>query len=84
MVDGTAPLLLSSKFLYEHEVVVDFKEGHAYFPHLDVQAKLQRAPSYHLLLSILGFPGNKQACDDVIVEEEDPEGVSPTERQPEC
>ena len=84
VVDGTAPLLLSSKFLYEHEVVVDFKEGHAYFPHLDVQAKLQQAPSYHLLLSILGFPGNKQACDDVIVEEEDPEGVSPTERQPEC
>ncbi len=84
VVDGSAPLLLSSKFLYEHEVVVDFKQGNAYFPSLDVQAKLKRAPSYHLLLSILGFPGNKQARDDVILDEEISESVSPTERQPEC
>lgn len=60
VVEGSAPLLLSSRFLYKHEVTIDFKLGVATFGRADgQQVKLERAASYHLLMSIVAFPGRQ-------------------------
>lgn len=58
VVEGSAPLLLSSRFLYQHAVTIDFKKGVANFGLEDDQSVvLERAASYHLLVSIVAFPG---------------------------
>ena len=74
VVDGATPLLLSSKFMYEQDIQIDFKKGHAWFKHWGEKVKLERAPSYHLLLSILGFPGNEKDLEKLKIPEE--EGLS--------
>ena len=57
VVEGSAPLLLSSRFLYKHGVSIDFKQGIARFAENTEQpVQLERAPSYHLQLSMLDFP----------------------------
>ena len=60
VVEGSAPLLLSSKFLYQHEVTIDFRKGEACFGKRgeDIVC-LERAPSYHLMMSVLAFPGRQ-------------------------
>ena len=59
VVDGSAPLLLSSRFLYQFEMVVDFKSGVAYLPEdgnlTAREIMLERAPSYHLMMPIMNF-----------------------------
>ena len=57
VVEGSAPLLLSSRFLYKHGVSIDFKQGVAHFDESGNQPiQLERASSYHLQLSMLDFP----------------------------
>lgn len=75
VVDGSAPLLLSSKFLYQFEMMVDFKTGCAYMPgDPEREIQLERAPSYHLLMPILDFCHGKQTTS----------GSSRTESQHAC
>ena len=60
VVEGSAPLLLSSRFLYQHDVTIDFRKGEACFGDRgDEVLSLERAPSYHLMMSVLAFPGRQ-------------------------
>lgn len=69
VVEGATPFLLSSRWLYEQEAVINFKTGHALFPKLsDKQIKLERAPTFHLLLPLTAFSGNKAATRDLFVD----------------
>ena len=66
VVDGAAPLLLSSKFMYQHEMVIDFKRGVVCLGERSEEVEtLERAPSYHLMMSILNFPGRRR--DDATI-----------------
>lgn len=71
VVAGSTPLLLSSKFLYDNNIIIDFKKGQAWFQQWDLKVQLERAPSYHLLLSMLGFPGNEMDLQKLKIPEED-------------
>ena len=71
VVEGSTPLLLSSKFLYDNNIIIDFKKGQAWFQQWDLKVQLERAPSYHLLLSMLGFPGNEMDLQKLKIPEED-------------
>ena len=76
VVDGATPHLLSSKVVCEQDFQIDFRKGHAWFKQWGEKVKLGRAPSYHLLLSILGFPGNEKDLEKLkILEEEGLSGV---------
>ena len=57
--------------MYEQDIQVDFKKGHAWFKQWGEKVKLERAPSYHLLLSILGFPGNEKDLEKLKIPEEE-------------
>ena len=62
VVEGQTPLLLSSKWLYEQEAVVDFKTGQALLPKIsDEVIQLEQAPTYHLLLPVTAFQGHQAA-----------------------
>lgn len=71
VVEGNTPLLLSSRFMYDQEITVDFKKGQAWFHQWQERVQLERASSYHLLLSILGFPGNVTEKNLMKIPEED-------------
>lgn len=55
IVEGQTPLLLSSKWLEEHEAIIDFKTGLAQFAFTGKQIQLERASTNHLLLSLTEF-----------------------------
>lgn len=58
VVEGATPFLLSSKFLYDMEAVVDFRTGKAVFHALSEDAiQLERTPNHHLLLPLTAFAG---------------------------
>ena len=58
VIDGSAPLLLSSKFMYQSNITVDFRQGKAWFQgDYKTCVDLERAPSFHLMISVLEFPG---------------------------
>lgn len=80
VIDGSAPFLLSSKFMYENNIVVDFRDGMVAMNDEDGNeirwVKLERAPSYHLMMSILDYPGRKQDNDDD--KEGGDDGLEPT------
>ena len=58
------PMLLSGKWLYEQEAVVDFKRGQALFPKITGEIlQLDRAQTHHLLLPVTAFLGNESARD---------------------
>ena len=60
VVEGSARLLLSSRFLYQPNVTIDFRKGEACFGDRgDEVVSLERAPSYHLIMSVLAFPGRQ-------------------------
>ena len=64
VLEGQTPLLLSSKWLYEQEAVIDFKTGHALLPKISSEAiQLERAPTYHLLLPVTAYQGHQVARD---------------------
>ena len=64
VVEGQTPLLLSSKWLYEQEAIIDFKTGHALLPKISSEViQLERAPTYHLLLPVTAYQGHQAARD---------------------
>ena len=82
VIEGSAPFLLSSKFTYENNIVVDFREGlvtmNVEGPEEDIQwKKLERAPSYHLMMSILDFPGRQKKEDKEDHEKMENNGLGP-------
>ena len=82
VIEGSAPFLLSSKFMYENNIVVDFREGlvtmNVEGPEEDIQwKKLERAPSYHLMMSILDFPERQKKEDKEDHEKMENNGLGP-------
>lgn len=72
VVEGSTPFLLSSRWLWEQEAVINFKTGKAIFPKIsDKQIQLERAPTFHLLLPLTAFEGNHGVTDDVFVDPKD-------------
>ena len=64
VVEGQTPLLLSSRWLHEHQAIVDFGTGQAVFPKLSEEViQLERAPTYHLMMPVTAFFGHDQAKD---------------------
>ena len=61
VVEGSTPLLLSGKWLYDVGAVINFRTGRAKFLELGgEEVQLERAPSYHLVetkASLLLWPG---------------------------
>ena len=69
VVEGSTPLLLSSRFLYDHDVTVNFKKGWAHFAEMtEHKVQLVRAPSFHLMMSILQFPGSREKTHEIVTE----------------
>ena len=69
IVEGQTPLLLSSRWLWEQEAVINFASGKATFKCLgDRQIQLERASTNHLMLPINMFktdePGSGQLLPD--------------------
>ncbi|CAE7745408.1 unnamed protein product, partial [Symbiodinium sp. CCMP2456] len=66
IVEGGTPMLLSSKWLYDQEAIVDFKRGQAIFPKISSEViQLERAPTFHLLLPITAFGGNESEVGEL-------------------
>ena len=93
VVEGSTPLLLSSRWLYETGAVINFKTGRAIFPALsNREVQLERAPSYHLLMPVHAFQGNTEVLHGLFAASDDQDpglarliaSTSPTEdsRQP--
>ena len=74
VVEGQTPLLLSSKWLYEQEAIIDFKKAQALLPKISSDViQLERAPTYHLLLPVTAYPGHEKArAITAAVEDESP------------
>jgi hypothetical protein len=61
VVEGKTPFLLSSKWLYDQEAVIDFRRGQAWLPKISSEIiQLERSPTYHLLLPLTAFAGNEE------------------------
>ena len=68
VVPGNTPLLLSSRWLYDQEAVINFKTGKALFPKLSSEViQLERSPNYHLLMPLLAFGGNSELLKGLFV-----------------
>ena len=62
VVEGQTPMLLSSKWLYDQEAVIDFRAGHAWFPKISKEViQLERAPTYHLMVPITASEDHEAA-----------------------
>lgn len=58
VVEGSTPLLLSAKFLYDSKATIDFRKGTAIFEGLNKEAfQLERSAGNHLLLPVTAFGG---------------------------
>lgn len=69
VVEGSTPLLLSAKFLYDSKATIDFRKGTAVFEGIHGEAfQLERSAGNHLLLPVTVFGGArdlmKHAKDD--------------------
>ena len=61
VVEGSTPMLLSGKWLYDVGAVINFRTGRARFQELGGQeVQLERAPSYHLMLPMNAYQGNEE------------------------
>ena len=70
VVEGPTPLLLSSKWLYEQEAIIDFKRGQALLPKITNEVlQLERASTYHLLLPVTAFQGHEAAKAVTVVKD---------------
>ena len=77
VVDGSTPLLLSGKWLYDAGAVIDFRTGRAKFREVsDREVQLERAPSYRLMMPVTAFGGNEEALRELFVPDESDEGPS--------
>ena len=62
VVEGQTPLLLSSKWLYDQEAVIDFRKGQALLPKVSPEPiQLERTSTYHLMLPVTAFAGHDEA-----------------------
>ena len=60
VVEGSTPLLLSAKFLYDSRATIDFRKGTAVFEGINHEAyQLERSPGNHLLLPVTVFGGRR-------------------------
>lgn len=58
VIEGSTPLLLSAKFLYDMDTSINFRTGVAVFAKMSSKAvQLHRGPGNHLLLPITAFAG---------------------------
>lgn len=58
VIEGSTPLLLSARFLYDVMASVNFRTGMAVFRKLqDEPLQLERGPGNHLLLPVMAFAG---------------------------
>ena len=75
VVEGSTPLLLSSRWLYETGAVINFKTGRAVFPALcgDREIQLERAPSFHLLMPVSAFQGNSEVLHGLFADSTRPD-----------
>lgn len=74
VVEGQTPMLLSSRWLEEHEAVINFRTGEASFKFLgDENLKLERASTNHLLLPMTSFDP-QSVSNDVAVPENNGNG----------
>ena len=77
VVDGSTPLLLSGKWLYDAGAVIDFRTGRAKFREVsDREVQLERAPSYHLMMPVTAFGGKEEVLRELFVPDESDEGPS--------
>ena len=77
VVDGSTPLLLSGKRLYDAGAVIDFRTGRAKFREVsDREVQLARAPSYHLMMPVTAFGGKEEVLRELFVPDESDEGPS--------
>ena len=76
VVEGQTPLLLSSKWLYDQEAIIDFRKGQAILPKISSEIiQLERTPTYHLLLPVTAFAGHDEARDRTTVVDKADESV---------
>ena len=69
VVEGSTPLLLSGRWLYDAGAVINFRTGRAKFLSLsDQEVQLERAPSFHLMMPVHAFKGNSEALSKLQVE----------------
>ena len=75
LVEGKTPFLLSSKFLYDMDVTINFRTGKALFKTLSSQQiQLERTESNHLLIPLTAFAGHQNALENLFVSDEDFDG----------
>ena len=75
LVEGKTPFLLSSKFLYDMDVTINFRTGKALFRTLSSQQiQLERTDSNHLLIPLTAFAGHHNALEHLFVKDEDFDG----------
>ena len=69
VVEGSTPMLLSGKWLYDMGAVINFKTGRARFMELGgEEVQLERAPSYHLMLPMNAYKGNEEVLRNLFSE----------------
>ena len=74
VVEGPTPMLLSGRWLYEQEAIIDFKRGQAVFPKLGSSViQLERTATHHLRLPVTAFAGNLEAQKSTAVVDDDDE-----------
>ncbi len=72
VVEGSTPLLLSSQFLYEYKVAINFRSGAAVFREIsNDQVQLERAAGGHLVLPVVAFAGNHAVLERLRVDGQD-------------
>ena len=72
VVEGQTPLLLSSRWLWEQEAVINFSNGMAKFKCTgDRQVQLERASTNHLMLPINMFMNGEMRTKDQLVPEKE-------------
>ena len=74
VVEGPMPMLLSGRWLYEQEAIINFKRGQAVFPKLGNSViQLERTATHHLRLPITAFAGHLEAQKATAVADYDDE-----------
>ena len=74
VVDGGTPMLLSSKWLYDPEAIINFKTGRALFPKISPQqVQLERSYTFHLMLPLNAFGGCTELVEGLFVKSDVPD-----------
>ena len=77
VVEGSTPMLLSGKWLYDVGAVINFRTGRARFQELgDEEIQLERAPSYHLILPMNAYRGNDEVLRNLFTEGDPDPGIA--------